>query len=58
MGRMCDTWYDVDRFFLHHGETIDPIITHRISVTDYEEAFTLLKEGKAGKIILDMVAFE
>ena len=55
---MCDTWYDVDRFFLHHGETIDPIITHRISVTDYEEAFTLLKEGKAGKIILDMVAFE
>lgn len=49
---MYETWYKMS-VMLQSGLDISPIITHRYSYKDYEEAFGLVRDGKAGKIILN-----
>ncbi|MDX2177122.1 MAG: L-threonine 3-dehydrogenase [Candidatus Sumerlaeia bacterium] len=52
--RMFDTWYQTSRFLVSNGSKIAPLITHRMDMARYEEAFTLLRAGNAGKIVLDI----
>jgi len=49
---MFETWYKMSSM-LQSGLNIDPIITHRFPVEDYEKAFELMESGRSGKIILD-----
>ncbi len=49
---MFETWYKMAAM-IRSGLKIDGIITHHFSVDDYEEAFAIMKEGRAGKIILE-----
>ena len=49
---MFETWYKMSSM-LQSGLNIDPIITHRFPVDDYQEAFDLMESGQSGKIILD-----
>jgi threonine 3-dehydrogenase len=37
---------------IQSGLDISPVITHRFPYAEYEEAFRLMKNGQAGKIIL------
>lgn len=48
---MFETWYKMASM-LQSGLNIDPIITHRFPVDDYQQAFELMASGQSGKVIL------
>ena len=50
--KMHETWYKMSAL-LQGGLDISEIITHRISVLDYEAGFEAMNSGKSGKVILD-----
>jgi threonine 3-dehydrogenase len=49
---MFETWYKMSSM-LQSGLIIEPIVTHRFGLDDYQEAFELMESGQSGKIILD-----
>ena len=49
---MYETWYQMT-VMLQSGLDIRPVITHRLSYRDYEEAFAIARSGLSGKVILD-----
>jgi threonine 3-dehydrogenase len=50
---MFDTWYKAIAM-LDSGLSIDPVITHRFPLADYQAAFDALRSGAATKVILDV----
>lgn len=48
---MFETWYKMSSM-LQSGLKIEPIITHRFALNDYQQAFELMESGQSGKIIL------
>lgn len=48
---MFETWYKMSSM-LQSGLDIEPIITHRFGLSDYEEAFELMASGMSGKVVL------
>jgi threonine 3-dehydrogenase len=38
---------------LQGGFNLDPIITHRYDVTEFEKGFEVMATGNSGKVILD-----
>jgi threonine 3-dehydrogenase len=49
---MYETWYQMT-VMLQSGLDISPVITHRFSYRDFEEAFGTAHSGQSGKVILD-----
>lgn len=49
---MFETWYKMIAM-LQSGLDISPVITHRFSVADYQQAFEIMASGQSGKVILD-----
>ena len=49
---MYETWYQMS-VMLESGLDISPVITHRFSHRDFEEAFAVARSGQSGKVILD-----
>ncbi len=49
---MFETWYKMIAM-LQSGLDVSPVITHRFSVKDYEQAFQIMSSGLSGKVILD-----
>jgi threonine 3-dehydrogenase len=49
---MYETWYQMS-VMLQSGLDIRPVITHRFSHRDFEEAFGIAHSGQSGKVILD-----
>ncbi len=49
---MYETWYQMT-VMLQTGLDIRPVITHRFSHSEFEEAFAVARSGQAGKVILD-----
>jgi threonine 3-dehydrogenase len=49
---MYETWYQMT-VMLQSGLDIRPVITHRFSHRDFEEAFAIAHSGESGKVILD-----
>ena len=49
--RMFETWYRTQAL-LAQGLDLRPILTHRIPLRDYDQAFELLAGGHAGKVVL------
>jgi threonine 3-dehydrogenase len=49
---MFETWYKMATM-LQSGLNIDPIVTHRMSIDDYQEGFEIMHSGQSGKVILD-----
>jgi threonine 3-dehydrogenase len=50
--QMYETWYQMT-VMLESGLEIRPVITHRLSHRDFEEAFAIARSGQSGKVILD-----
>jgi threonine 3-dehydrogenase len=48
---MYETWYQMT-VLLQSGLDITPVITHRFSFRDYEEAFATAASGDSGKIVM------
>jgi threonine 3-dehydrogenase len=51
---MYETWYKMT-VMIQSGMDITPVITHRFSYTEYEQALEVMRSGKSGKVILDWV---
>jgi threonine 3-dehydrogenase len=49
---MYETWYKMG-VMLENGLDIRPVVTHRFSYRDYEQAFQVMRSGNAGKVILE-----
>jgi threonine 3-dehydrogenase len=49
---MYETWYKMT-VMLESGLDIAPVITHRIHYTEYEQGFEVMRQGNAGKVILN-----
>src|SRR5438874_1175394 len=49
---MYESWYQMT-VLLQSGLDIRPVITHRFSYGDFEEAFAIARSGQSGKVILD-----
>jgi len=49
---MYETWYQMS-VMLESGLDIKPVITHRFSYRDFEEAFAVARSGRSGKVVLD-----
>lgn len=49
---MYETWYKVTSM-LQTGLDISPVITHRFSYTEFEQAFEVMRSGQSGKVILN-----
>jgi threonine 3-dehydrogenase len=49
---MYETWYQMS-VMLQSGLDISPVITHRFSHREFEEAFAVAASGEAGKVLLD-----
>jgi threonine 3-dehydrogenase len=50
--QMYETWYKMT-VLLQSGLDIRPVITHRFSYRDFEEAFGVMRSGNSGKVILN-----
>ena len=50
---MFETWYKATAM-LESGLDIAPVISHRMGLSDFEEAFGLLESGQASKIVFDV----
>lgn len=49
---MFETWYKMSNL-LAAGLDITPVITHRYSADDYQQAFNAMREGDSCKVLLD-----
>jgi threonine 3-dehydrogenase len=49
---MFETWYKMASL-LQEGIDISGVITHRLPASQFAEAFQIVGEGKAGKVVLD-----
>jgi threonine 3-dehydrogenase len=49
---MFETWYKMIAM-LQSGLNIEPVITHRFPVNDYQQAFQIMASGQSGKVILN-----
>jgi threonine 3-dehydrogenase len=49
---MYETWYQMS-VMLQSGLDIRPVITHRFSYRDFDEAFAIAASGSSGKVLLD-----
>ena len=49
---MFETWYKMGAM-LQGGFNLDPIITHRYDVREFEKGFEVMATGNSGKVILD-----
>jgi threonine 3-dehydrogenase len=38
---------------LQSGLNVDPIITHRFSISEFEQGFEVMGSGQSGKVVLD-----
>jgi threonine 3-dehydrogenase len=50
--RMYESWYKMT-VLLQSGLDIQPVITHRFSFREFEEAFRVMRSGNSGKVILN-----
>ena len=49
---MFETWYKMITF-VESGLDLSPLITHRISIDDFEAGFEAMKSGSTGKVVMD-----
>lgn len=49
---MFETWYHMEQMVLS-GLDISPVITHRLSIDDFQKGFRIMEEGNCGKVILN-----
>jgi threonine 3-dehydrogenase len=54
---MYESWYQMT-VLVESGLDIKPVITHRFSYRDFEEAFAVARSGQSGKVLLDWTQIE
>jgi L-threonine 3-dehydrogenase (EC 1.1.1.103) len=52
--KVFSAWHKTSRFLSSGIVNPDPILTHRFPLKDYEKGIKLMREGKCGKVILEV----
>ncbi len=52
--KVFSSWHKTSRFLSSGIVNPDPILTHQFPLKDYEKGIKLMREGKCGKVILDI----
>ncbi|QDU96745.1 L-threonine 3-dehydrogenase [Lignipirellula cremea] len=52
--RMFETWYQVQDFLLSGKLDLEPILTHQLEFTDFEQGFRKMQSGEAIKVVLNL----
>lgn len=52
--RMYETWQQTAALLESGAVDLKPLITHRLSLDDYEEGFELMKSGRSGKVVFSL----
>ena len=50
--KLFSTWYKTSHFLSSGLVDLNPVITHKFALKDYERGIILMKNGKCGKVIL------
>ncbi|MGI6126378.1 MAG: L-threonine 3-dehydrogenase [Planifilum sp.] len=50
--RMFETWEQTDGLLKTGAIDLEPLITHRLPLEEYEKAFELMMSGRCGKVVL------
>lgn len=50
--RMFETWEQTDGLLKSGKVDLNPLITHRFPLEEYEKAFDLMMSGNCGKVVL------
>ena len=48
---MYETWYKMTQM-LRSGLDISPVLTHELSVDDFQDGFDIMESGNCGKVVL------
>ena len=48
---MWETWYQMEQMLIQ-GLDLNPVITHRFDVNDFQKGFDVMESGECGKVIL------
>jgi threonine 3-dehydrogenase len=49
---MFETWYKMTQM-IRSGLDISGVLTHRLSVDDFQDGFDIMESGQCGKIVLE-----
>ena len=49
---MWETWYQMEQMLIQ-GLDLNPVITHRFDVNDFQKGFDVMESGECGKVILN-----
>src|SRR5437868_8072580 len=52
--KMFETWYQVENFLLSGRLNLDPIVTHRLPLTEFERGLELMQAVQAIKVVLEI----
>jgi threonine 3-dehydrogenase len=52
--RMFETWYQVESFLLSGRLNLEPIVTHRLPLVEFERGLKLMQAGEAIKVVLEV----
>ena len=52
---MYETWYKMT-VMIESGLDVTPVITHRLTYTEFQQGFDAMRSGNSGKVILDWTA--
>lgn len=50
---MFDTWYQIKGLLRSGNLNLDPIITHKLKLNEFEKGIDLIKQGKAIKVVIE-----
>ena len=51
---MFETWFKMQNMLVGGlDKAIQPVVTHRFSIDDYEKGFAAMISGESGKVVLD-----
>lgn len=54
--KMFETWYQMESLLLSHRLNLEPVITHHLPLSDFEQGFKLMQKGEAIKVVLEVPA--
>ncbi|MEE4114978.1 MAG: L-threonine 3-dehydrogenase [Marinilabiliaceae bacterium] len=49
---MWETWYKMEQMIIG-GINLDPVLTHKFPIDDFQKGFDAMEEGNCGKVILE-----
>lgn len=52
--KMFETWYQVENFLLCGRLNLEPIVTHRLPLTEFERGLKMMQAGEAIKVVLEV----